>query len=176
MRRPGRHAARAGDGFDEFVLARGQALLRFAHVLCGDAHLAEDLVQEVLARAHRKWERIEVMDAPEAYVRKAIVREFLSWRRRRSSTERVLADLPDRAGAPDPAGAVAARDEMWALLGVLPRSQRAVLVLRYYNDMSDEEIASTLGCAHATVRAHASRALTRLRAAMGRPWVEVEHG
>ncbi|MEU7908321.1 SigE family RNA polymerase sigma factor [Actinoplanes sp. NPDC049118] len=157
-------------GFDAFVVARGHALRRFAHVLCGDPHLAEDLVQEVLARAHRRWERIEAMDLPEAYVRKAVVREYLSWRRRRSSTERAMAELPDRPQPPgpghDPAHDLAARDEMWALLAGLPRAQRAVLVLRFYLDMTDEEIANTLGCAHPTVRAHASRALGRLRAAM----------
>lgn len=157
-------------GFDSFVVARGHALLRFAHVLCGDPHLAEDLVQEVLARAHRKWARIEEMAAPEAYVRKAVVREYLSWRRRRASTEKVVAELPDRAGdgtqVPDPAQQLAARDEIWTLLAGLPRAQRAVLVLRFYADMTDEEIAATLGCGHGTVRAHASRALGRLRTAI----------
>ncbi|MBN1171906.1 MAG: SigE family RNA polymerase sigma factor, partial [Micromonosporaceae bacterium] len=68
------------DDFDSFVIARSRALLRFAYVLCGNGHLAEDIVQEVLARAHQKWGRIHQMDAPEAYVRKAIVREYLSWR------------------------------------------------------------------------------------------------
>jgi RNA polymerase sigma-70 factor (sigma-E family) len=155
------------DGFDAFVVARGPALLRFAHVLSGDAHLAEDLVQEVLARAHRKWERIERMEAPEAYVRTAIVRQYLSWRRRRSSTEKAVAEVPDHAGAPDPAVAVAARDEIWTMLSGLARAQRAVLVLRFYADLADEEIAVMLGCSHSTVRAHASRALARLRAAMG---------
>ncbi|GGQ77221.1 SigE family RNA polymerase sigma factor [Couchioplanes azureus] len=154
-------------GFDAFVVARGHALLRFAHVLCGDSHLAEDLVQEVLARAHRRWDRIEAMTLPEAYVRKAVVREFLSWRRRRSSTERTMAELPDRPPlTADPAHELAARDEMWTLLAGLPRAQRVVLVLRFYADMTDEEIAVTLDCAPSTVRAHASRALGRLRAAL----------
>jgi len=154
------------DGFDGYVLARGPALLRFAHVLCGDGHLAEDLVQEVLARAHRRWARIERMEAPEAYVRRAIVREFLSWRRRRSSTEAVVAEIPDRGVEPDTAQLLAARDEMWTLLASLPRAQRAVLVLRFYDDLADDEIATTLGCSPSTVRAHASRALARLRMAM----------
>lgn len=167
------------EGFDGFVTARGHALLRFSHVLCGNAHLAEDLVQEVLARVHRKWARIEAMEAPEAYVRKAIVREYLSWRRRRWSTETAVADWPDHlaAGGPDPAVRVAARDEMWRLLSGLPRKQRAALVLRYYLDMTDDEVAATLGCASGTVRAYASRGMARLRKAIvagdlaGRPAV-----
>jgi RNA polymerase sigma-70 factor (sigma-E family) len=161
-------------GFDDFVVARGPALLRFAHVLCGNAHLAEDLVQEVLARVHRRWVRIENLEAPEAYVRRAIVREFLSWRRRRSSREAVLAEIPDRPSGQDTAQQLAARDEMWTLLASLPRSQRAVLVLRFYDDLADDAIADMLGCAPSTVRAHASRALARLRTALQhQPTVEV---
>ncbi|OLE23803.1 MAG: RNA polymerase subunit sigma-24 [Actinobacteria bacterium 13_1_20CM_3_71_11] len=162
-------------GFDEFVVIRGPALLRFAHVLCGNAHLAEDLVQEVLARVHRRWDRIERMDGPEAYVRRAVVREFLSWRRRRASREAVLADLPDRPVDEDAAQRHAARDEMWCLLAGLPRAQRAVLVLRFYDDLTDIEIAEVLGCAPSTVRAHASRALARLRTTLQHT-VEVNHG
>ncbi len=165
------------DDFDTFVVARGQALLRFAYLLSGNAHLAEDLVQEVLARAHLRWARITRMDAPEAYVRRAIVREYLSWRRRRSSTEAVVAEVPDWADQVDPAQQVVARAEMWRLLGDLPRSQRAVLVLRFYADMPDDEIAAHLGCAAPTVRAYASRALARLRSAIvDRRAVEVDRG
>jgi RNA polymerase sigma-70 factor (sigma-E family) len=156
----------ASDTFDEFVVGRGPALLRFAHLLCGNAHLAEDLVQEVLARMHRKWPRIERLEAPEAYVRRAVVREFLSWRRRRASREAVLAQVPDRADGYDTAQAYAVRDEMWTLLARLPRAQRAVLVLRFYDDLTDDEIAQTLGCSPSTVRAHASRALAKLRTAL----------
>jgi RNA polymerase sigma-70 factor (sigma-E family) len=155
------------DGFDDFVVARGAVLLRFAHVLCGNPHLAEDLVQEVLARVHRRWARIESMHAPEAYVRTAIVREFLSWRRRRASTEAVLAEVPDRSAEPDRVQQLAARDEMWTLLASLPPAQRAVLVLRFYEDLADDAIAEVLGCSQSSVRAQASRALTRLRAQLG---------
>ncbi|MDR7276871.1 SigE family RNA polymerase sigma factor [Catenuloplanes atrovinosus] len=151
------------EDFDDFVHGRGRALLRFAYVLSGDAHLAEDLVQEVLARMHRRWHKVTAMDSPEAYVRTSIVRQFISWRRRRSSREAVLAELPEPAGPDEPQQRVLARDQMWSLLAGLPRAQRAVLVLRFYCDLPDDEIAALLGCAQSTVRSHAARALARMR-------------
>lgn len=175
---PGRGSeASLPDGFDGFVIARGPALLRFAYVLSGDGHLAEDLVQEVLARSHRRWERIERMQAPEAYVRKSIVREYLSWKRRKASTERVVAAVPDWADHRDHAHDLAVRGEMWAMLSGLPRAQRAVLVLRFYADLTDEEIAAQLGCGQSTVRAHAARALAKLRTVVSRQAsTEADHG
>jgi RNA polymerase sigma-70 factor (sigma-E family) len=149
--------------FEEFVVSRGYALLRFAYLLTGDRHLAEDLTQEALVRAHRRWTAIEHHDGPEPYVRKAIARQYLSWRRRRSSGETAIADPPDR---PEPDGftdRIADRDAMWAALATLPRAQRAVLVLRYYEDLPDAAIAETLGCAESTVRVNAFKALRRLR-------------
>jgi RNA polymerase sigma-70 factor (sigma-E family) len=154
------------DGFDEYVLARGPGLLRFGYLLAGDRHLAEDLVQEALAHCHRKWPRIERLDQPDAYVRKAVLREYLTWRRRRSSTERAVASMPDRAAPADHADQLADRDELWLLLGALSRMQRAVLVLRFFEDASDERIADLLNCSAATVRVHASRGLARLRDAV----------
>lgn len=158
------------DDFEEYVTQRGAALLRFAFVLCGDRHLAEDLVQEVLARIHRRWHRMAHVAQPDAYLRAAIVRQFLSWRRRRSSSELALAELPEPPGGdPDAAARYAARDEMWRLLSRLPRRQRAVLVLRYYEDMADEDIATTLDCRVTTVRVHAHRGLTELRKLLNPP-------
>jgi RNA polymerase sigma-70 factor (sigma-E family) len=151
------------DSFDGFVAQRGQALLRFAHLLCGDAYLAEDLVQEVLARVHRRWNRIGRMRAPEAYLRTAIVREYLSLRRRKASTERVMAQVPETLASGDTEREVVLREHLWDLLSGLPRKQRAVLVLRFYCDLSDEEIARVLGRTRSTVRSQASRALARLR-------------
>jgi RNA polymerase sigma-70 factor (sigma-E family) len=162
------------ESFEEYVTARGDRLLRFAYVLCGDGYLAEDLVQDVLARAHRRWSRIEA-EQPDAYLRAAIVRAHLSWRRRRSSSERVVAQVDDDTPAPpDFTQEVAVRDELWSLLARLPRAQRAVLVLRFFEDLDDRRIAEVLGCAPATVRVHASRALTTLRATMS-PGTQV-HG
>ncbi len=154
------------DDFDDFVHGRGRALLRFAYVLSGDAHLAEDLVQEVLARLHRRWDRITAMDNAEAYVRASIVRQFLSWRRRRAYREAIFAEVPEPAGLDAPEHQVLARDQMWQLLRGLPRSQRAVLVLRFYCDLPDEEIAALLGCGKSTVRSQATRALARMRTMM----------
>jgi RNA polymerase sigma-70 factor (sigma-E family) len=158
---------RRPEGFDDFVRSRGGALLRFAYVLCGDAHLAEDLVQEVLARMHPRWERVTVMENPEAYVRTAIVRQFLSWRRRRAAGEAVVAEVPEPAGLDEPQQRVLARDQMWQLLAGLPRAQRAVLVLRFYCDLADGEIAALLDCRETTVRSQAARALARMRTILG---------
>jgi RNA polymerase sigma-70 factor (sigma-E family) len=154
------------EGFEEYVTARGARLLRFGYVLCGDRHLAEDLVQEVLVRAHRRWSRIEA-EQPDMYLRSALVRAYLSWLRRRSSRERITADPPDgHVPGPDHPTQQAVRDEMWRLLGGLPRMQRAVLVLRYYEDLDDRDIAKIIGCAPGTVRVHAFRGLAALRAAI----------
>jgi RNA polymerase sigma-70 factor (sigma-E family) len=163
--------------FDEFVATRAPALLRFAYLLCGDRHLAEDMLQEVLARGYRRWDRIAPSGPPEAYLRRAILREYLSWRRRRASTESVVAVVPDRVGAGHLEDELAVRDEMWTLLAALPRTQRAVLVLRYYLDLPDGDIADLLGCAVPTVRVTAFRALTTLRGRLSpSPVTEARNG
>jgi RNA polymerase sigma-70 factor (sigma-E family) len=153
--------------FDEYVRARGPALVRYAFLLTADWGLAEDMVQEALAAAHSKWRRIEKMDYPDAYVKQAVTRRFLSWRRRKSNGERPAGLLPNEAAPPAPgpsaAEGVGDRDEMWTALGTLPRQQRAVLVLRYYEDLPDERIAEVLGCSQSTVRVHAGRGLATMR-------------
>jgi RNA polymerase sigma-70 factor (sigma-E family) len=152
--------------FEEFATARTQALLRYATVLTCDRHLAEDIVQEVLVRTYRKWKRIELLDVPETYVRRMITNQFLSWRRRKAST-----DLPQSPevmlalgmSVADPARQYDDRDALLADIAQLPRRQRAVLVLRYFCDLPDEEIAEIMGCGTGTVRSHVSRALATLR-------------
>lgn len=156
--------------FEEFADAHLSALLRFAGVLAGDRALAEDVLQEVLLRVHGRWRKISGLDRPELYVRKMVVNEFLSWRRR---TWRLLpagagADL-DPGLAPDHAPGHAERESLLAELAKLPRRQRAVLVLRYYEGLSDTEIAEALGCAPGTIRGYASRALASLRVEMRMP-------
>jgi RNA polymerase sigma-70 factor (sigma-E family) len=153
---------------EEYVAARGPALLRTAYLLCGDRYLAEDLVQEVLARLHRQWRRLDV-EHLDAYARAAVVRQFLSWRRRRAGNELLIAPGRETGAWSGHADAHAERDAVWAELAGLPRQQRAVLVLRYYEDLPDSRIAELIGCAPATVRAHAARALATLRGRRGLP-------
>ncbi|NBE80605.1 SigE family RNA polymerase sigma factor [Micromonospora rubida] len=150
--------------FEEFVTARGGSLLRFALMLTGDRHQAEDLVQSVLAKAYVRWDRVAGMSQPEAYLKRVLVNENLRWWRRRSSREVPVAAPDDGPAGSDAVGSHAAREAAWALLGRLPRRQRAVLALRYYEDLSDTQIAEVLGCTPGTVRSQAARALATLRA------------
>lgn len=141
-------------------------LLRFALMLSGGVHTAEDLVQSALTQAYRHRDRVLAADHPEAYLRKIVLNEYLSWRRLRSSRELPTALLTDSPGAEDLSARQAQRDAAWRLLARLPRQQRAVLVLRYYEDLPDDEIAALLNCSPGTVRSNASRGLAALRAAV----------
>jgi RNA polymerase sigma-70 factor (sigma-E family) len=147
--------------FDDFVVGSGPALLRFAYLLTGDRGRAEDLVQEALIKAHRRWQRADPVQYPQAYVRQIVVREHIRWRRRRSSGE-WIGLVPERAEH-DQVGERAERDLVWRSLQALPARQRTVLVLRYYEAMTDAEIATLLGCAAGTVRSLAARAFRTLR-------------
>ena len=149
--------------FDAFVAARGSALLRHAYVLTGDRYLAEDLVQETLAHLYRRWDKVAATTSPEAYVKTSVTRQFLSWRRRRSSGERPTDHVPESPAAYDGTDAVDDDDVLWRLLARLPRKQRAILALRFYDDQSDLQIAEILGVSASTVRSQASRALATLR-------------
>jgi RNA polymerase sigma-70 factor (sigma-E family) len=149
--------------FEEYVRGRGPALVRLAVLLVGHRQLAEDLVQEVLARAYVRWERVARADHPDLYLRRMLVNAHTSWWRRRSSHETV--GLPEReeAGPSLVDTEVAERDELWRLIRTLPRRQRAVVVLRYYEDLDDLAIAEVLDCSPVTVRTHVMRALATLR-------------
>jgi RNA polymerase sigma-70 factor (sigma-E family) len=150
--------------FATFAMRELPSLVRYAHMLTGDSELAHDLVQDVMLKAHSKWERISEADRPTLYVKTMIMRTYLSWRRRWSVRNVVLVDYTVEGEAePDLADGVADRHDVWQRLAGLSRQQRAVLVLRYYERLSDEEIASMLGCAPGTVRGYASRALAALR-------------
>ena len=153
----------ADDELAEFVSEHGAALLRTAYLLCGDGDRAQDLVQSALERTWRSWNRVQQAESPVAYVRRIVVREHLSWLRTRAAGERVGLPSYD-APVADPTGEIDIRDAVWGLLAGLPRRQRTVLVLRLFEDLSDNEIAEALGCRPATVRAHAARALEQLRA------------
>lgn len=158
------------DGFEQFAARELPGLLRQAVMLTGDRELANDLVQDAMLIAYRKWERVRRADRPERYVRAIVTRTYLSWRRRWDVRHVELGDGEDlgtSAEAGDHARAVTDRDEVWTLLGCLPRQQRAVLVLRYYQQLTDPEIAEVLRCSPVTVRSYASRALATLRTAVG---------
>jgi len=166
---PARDVGDAGPArtLDELVRTHLPGLLRYATVLVGDQHTAADLVQDVLLRAHQRWQRIAQTERPDLYLRRMVTNEHLSWRRRwHVRTIRPTADdtLVRHAGtAGDPAESHAEHDAMWRRLALLPARQRAVLVLRYYEGLPDVEIAAVLGTSAVTVRSHASRALATLR-------------
>jgi RNA polymerase sigma-70 factor (sigma-E family) len=153
--------------FEEFVLTRGPALVRMARVLAGDPHRAEDLVQDALARAYPRWRRIVRADRPDVYLRRVLVNLNNSWWRRRGSRELSLGTPVDGPAAGDLSADAVERDAMWRHLAALPPRQRAVLVLRYYEDLDDATIAEILGCSAVTVRTHAMRALAALRTRLG---------
>jgi RNA polymerase sigma-70 factor (sigma-E family) len=156
------------DDFTAFVLARSARLVHFARVLCGDAGLAEDLVQTALEKAYLRWDRIEMAD-PFAYVRQAVVNQHLSWVRRRPWRERPSGDAAELdlllEAAVDPSGGVHRRVAVGAALATLSRRERAVVVLRYVEDLTERETAAVLGVAIGTVKSANARALDKLRAA-----------
>lgn len=156
--------------FDEFVREHQHALMRYAVLLSGTHTDAEDLVQEVLARIYPRWERLLATEGSlYAYVRRAVTNEYLSWRRRWSTRHiRVTdGDLLD-SQLVDP-WQDAHDERLWQLLQRLPRQQRAAVVLRYYEDLTDAEIGAILGCREASVRGHVSRGLSALRSAIELP-------
>ena len=151
--------------YEEFADARLVALLRYAVMLTGDPHQAQDLVQETMVRVQLNWRRVARADSPERYVRRMLTNQFVDWRRGSWVRRVLLRGEPDEAvAAPaDHAQYTVDRDQVWSWLAGLPRRQRATLVLRYYEDLPDAEIAEILGCAVGTVRSCISRALTTLR-------------
>ena len=150
------------DEYEAFVRARTPALLRSAYLLTGDQHLAEDLVQEALARTHRAWRRLHEVGNAEAYARKVMYHAQLSQWRRLRVREFYPPQLPER-GAGDHAESVSVRISLERALGTLSPRQRAVVVLRYFEDRTETETADLLGMALGTVKTQAARALERLR-------------
>ena len=151
--------------FGRFVAARGRALCRTAYLLTGDWQVGEDLVQEALTRTYLRRRRLRSAAALEPYARRVLVSLFLTSRRRHWHKELPVANVPDHAvnGQFD---AAEDRRGLWPALLALPAQQRAVLVLRYFEDLTEAEIAAVLGCSPGAVKTHAARGLDRLRRSM----------
>ena len=164
--------ADADDDFREFVVARTPALLGTAFALTGDRGLAEDLLQTALLKTYRHWPAIRSSEHPDAYVRKIMANQRISWWRRRRVAESSL-PVPDVAG-PDRRSGVEDRDELWQALRQLPPRTRAVVVLRYWEDLPEAEVADILGCSVGSVKSQASRGLQRLRAEMTEPTIALQ--
>jgi RNA polymerase sigma-70 factor (sigma-E family) len=152
--------------FTAWVRARQGSFARFAYLLTGDPYSAEDLVQSALAKAYAHWDRVGAVGAPEAYVRKIMVNEHTTWWRRAwRHRERTDSELIRVLDPPAPPGQTHDA-ELWAHVRGLAPQQRAAVVLRYYEDLSEAQTAEILGCSVGTVKSHTSRALTSLRATM----------
>jgi len=157
--------ARERQQFEEFMTSRWAGLVRLAFGLTGDRWLAEDLAQTALASAYASWWRVRRADDPDAYVRRILINASKSrWRRRRVADQPSAPqdEVPDPAA--DPAVMIGDRSALLSALGALPPRQRAVVVLRYWEDLSDAQAAAMLGCSASTVRSQAARALAKLRA------------
>ena len=153
------------DEFRTFVAARGFALRRTGFFLTGDWQLGEDLTQSALLATWKRLDRLRETSAVEAYVRTAMARTYLSWRRVRSYSE-FPASTPDEAEPSDPTDAVLERDRVWSALHHLPPAQRTALVLRYYEDLTVEAIADMLDARPGTIKSSLSRGLAALRDAL----------
>ncbi len=157
--------------FEDFVEARTGALLRYAHVLTGDSHRAEDLVQSALASCYRHWRRIGSVEA-ERYVRRAVLNAYLSWwrrpvRRHETSVDDVTPLLDARRSALAADAGLDVRDEVWRALAQLPPRQRAVIALRYFEDLTEVEAATTLHVSVGTIKSQHAKAMRTLRGVLG---------
>ncbi|MGH3655870.1 MAG: SigE family RNA polymerase sigma factor [Micromonosporaceae bacterium] len=152
------------DGFREFVQDNGPALSRTAYLLCGDREQAEDLLQTALARTVARWPQVRRGSNPAGYVRRVMINERTSRWRRRRYTEHLTAEPPDRPATVDDLDATTWRLTLAEALARLPPKQRAVVVLRFYEDQSESETAELLGCSVGTVKSQAHAALKKLRA------------
>jgi RNA polymerase sigma-70 factor (sigma-E family) len=168
-----RPSQRAKADFEQFVTASSGALLRTAYLVVWDTAEAEDLVQECLLTVARRWPRVRRMDHPHAYARRVLINLALDGAKRRTRHRQELVgdDAATLAAVPDEPSArrlhaVGVRAELIEALGTLPPRQRAVLVLRYFEDLSEAHVAELLGCSVGTVKSTASRGLTRLQAAL----------
>jgi RNA polymerase sigma-70 factor (sigma-E family) len=156
--------------FAAFVREHGERHLRVAVLLTGDWHAAEDLVQASLVKLYRAWPRLDTSTDPDAYLRRIVINTHRSWWRARWRRETPAAALPERASGEDIADRHAVGALVRQALARLPRQQRAVLVLRYCEDLPVAEVARLLGCSPGSVKTHAHRGLRTLRELLGGEW------
>jgi RNA polymerase sigma-70 factor (sigma-E family) len=154
------------DAFAEFVAARSGSLFRTAYLVLGDYQLAQDLVQEALIKTFSVWPRLRDVPRAEAYVRRIIVTTSISWRRRRWFHERPTAVFPDMA-APEQTDRLGMREGLWSELLLLPPRQRAAVVLRFCEDLSEVRTAELMGCSIGSVKKHTSLGVAKLRDRLG---------
>jgi RNA polymerase sigma-70 factor (sigma-E family) len=155
-------------GFAQFATSRHRALYRYAYLLAGERGLAEDLVQEALTKTYVAWKRLDDTANADAYTRKVITNTAISWWRRKSwQAERPRDDVPELPATGKHDDNVTARLWLWQELQALPPRQRAALVLRYYEDLTERETAAVLGCTVGTVKSQASHGLRKLRERLG---------
>jgi RNA polymerase sigma-70 factor (sigma-E family) len=162
MRRAKGAAVGRSEEFREFALERSSPLHQSAYLLCGDWHLAHDVVQETLVKAYRHWARVRQADNPDAYVKRMLINEVRGRWRRRDKAEPV-ARFTVEPSVPDAADDIARRERLLQALLELPLQQRMTVVLRYLEDMTQVETAKLLGCSEGTVKSQSSRALAALR-------------
>ena len=152
--------------FAEYARARTATLYRTAYLMVGDHQLAQDLLQEALVKTLVAWPRLRDRDDLEAYTRRVIVTTAISWRRRRSFHERPVEALPERS-SPDPTEVLLTHDAVVTALRSVPPRQRAAIVLRYYQDLTEKQTAEAMGCSVGAVKSQVSAGLQRLRATLG---------
>ncbi len=152
--------------FDEFMMASWTSLYRSAVLMTGDVHLAEDLLQNTMGKVYKAWPRFSRVEHPRAYARKILANEVSSWWRKRSSSELPIASRADDTSTPGHDDRIAQADMVWRALRQLPARQRAVMVLRYYEDLNGAEIAAALGISQGAVKAHAHQALRALESTL----------
>jgi RNA polymerase sigma-70 factor (sigma-E family) len=157
--------------FSAYVAAHRSALMRTAYLLSGDHHAAEDLVQAALAKVYAAWRRIRHKEAIDAYVRRVLINEHLGlWRRAWRRLERSTDQVPENAAPLPDADSGELKEVIWTAIQTLSPRQRAVIVLRYYEDLGDADIAGVLGWPVGTVKSTNARSLAKLRQRLGNNW------
>jgi RNA polymerase sigma-70 factor (sigma-E family) len=155
--------------FDSYVRQQSSSLLRLAYLLTCDHHQAEDLVQTTLAKVLPRWQRTVARGDPHAYVRTVMLHTAFGWRRRKWTGEQPSETVPDQSTGNDPAVVAAGRESLRVALLALPPRQRAAVVLRHYEDLSEAQAAAALGCSLGTVKSQTSKGLDRLRILLSEP-------